>query len=78
MEQVALKLSANFDKFLGGSAKIPFGTIKMNEGRWNRQAALSVESATRRGTLLGFNTQVFFPEDETPQTRFGLSLRHVF
>ena len=78
MEQVALKLSANFDKFLGGTAKIPFGTIKINEGRWNRQAALSVEHTARKGTLLGFNTRVFFPEHETPQIQFGLSLRHVF
>ena len=77
-EQVALTLSANFDKFLGGSAKIPFGKIKMNEGRWNRQAALSVEYTTRRGSLLGFNTRVFFPQDETPQTHFGLSLRREF
>ncbi len=77
-ERVALALSANFEKFLGATAEIPFGRVEMDQGRWNRRTALSAEYAVDKGAVLGFDADVLFPEREKPEIGGRLRFRLTF
>ena len=39
-ENTTLHLAAHADKFLGGEAKIPFGSVKLRDGDWEHRASL--------------------------------------
>ena len=77
-EHLEVRLSANFEKFLGGEAKIPFGKMEMDEGEWNRRLAVSAEYTVHEGTTLGFDTGIFFPGGESPEAQTTIRFRRTF
>ena len=40
-EYTTLHLAAHADKFLGGEAEIPFGSVKLQDGKWEHRVSLS-------------------------------------
>ena len=77
-EHLAVTLSVNLDKFLGGEADIPFGRVELDEGQWNRRLGLAAEYTAYGGTKLGLNAGALFPNGEKPETHVGFRLHRTF
>ena len=75
---VTLRFSAEFDRFLGGEAKIPFGRVKMDEGEWNRRFGVSAEYAADERTTLGLETRLFIPGNGGNRRTDGLPVQPPF
>ena len=77
-EELSLSASAHANRFLGGEAEIPFGTVELDAGEWSRHVGLSAEYAAYEGMTLGLNAGVLFPESESSETSVGFLFSQSF
>ena len=69
-ENTNLTVTAVADRFLGGEASIPLGTVRLSEGDWNPR--LSFASETEIVPAMSFRTRAEMTDDEElrPQFRY--------
>ena len=73
-DHLAVTLSVNLEKFLGGEADIPFGEVRLDQGQWNRRLGLAAEYTAYGGTKLGLNAGALLPNGDKPETHVGFRL----
>ena len=61
-EETTLGIAAHTDRFLGGKAKLPVGTVRLREGGWNHRLSLSAERSIGEEATFRVGTDLHLPE----------------
>ena len=64
-EHTTLTATARADRFLGGEATIPLGTVNLTRGDWNPRFSLASETALAPGMSFRTKAEMTDPEDYT-------------
>ena len=77
-DETSLTVSARADRFLGGSADIPVGSVPLNRGGWEYGLSLASETALRDNVTLGFSAGVRSPRGSGEELTLGTDLNWRF
>ena len=64
-ENTALTMAATADRFLGGEASIPLGTMTLDEGAWHPRLSLATETEITPAVVFRTTAEVTDDEDYT-------------
>ena len=66
-EESVLSASAHADKFLGGSARIPVGTVSLEGGEWDYRLSLDVANHLSENTTIATSVSAHLPGGGNPE-----------
>ena len=76
--ETSLTVSARADRFLGGSASIPVGSVRLNRGGWEYGLSLASQTALRDNVTLGFSAGVRSSRGSGEELTLGTDLNWRF
>ena len=77
-DETSLTVSARADRFLGGSADIPVGSIRLNRGGWEYGLSLASQTALQDNVTLGFSAGVRSPRGSSEELTLRTDLNWRF
>ena len=66
-EESVLSASAHADKFLGGSARIPVGAVRLEGGEWDYRLSLDVANYLGENTIIAASASAHLPGGGNPE-----------
>lgn len=78
LKETTLTGAAHADRFLGGEAIIPYGTIALQEGNWNTRFSLTSETPLTERFSLQAHADVLVPATGDDEHRLSLNLSWTY
>ena len=73
-----LTMTGTADKFVGGKAKTPFGSVNIAESNWNHSVSAALNSHFSPSTSLSINVSNHWHEGDDAGVDLGVQFKHRF